>query len=1046
MLFVARSQNHRKSPRHHRFAGVGLQIFLACGVLAGVLVMLRSAWAVDEIRFNRDIRPLLSDRCFKCHGPDAGSRKGQLRLDRPEGALHARGERPAVIVPSDAQGSLILERISSTNPEQVMPPPDSGKELDAAEIETIRKWIEAGAEWQGHWAFLPPRRPELPALRTRAGVRNPVDVFIRKSLEREGLVPSPEADRRTLVRRLAFDLTGLPPSPLMVERFVEDAAPDAYERLCDTLLKSPEFGEHFGRYWLDVARYGDTHGLHLDNKRSIWPYRDWVIRAFNRNMPFDQFTVDQLAGDLLPNPTQDQLVATGFNRCNVTTSEGGSIAEEVAVRYAVDRVETTSTVWMALTSGCAVCHDHKFDPLTQKDFYGLFAFFNNLTEAPMDGNELLPPPTIPAPSEDEQKQIAALTAAIDARYRETIAPIPELDAQQESWERERIEQLSDLWRVATPVNARATSGAELAVQEDGTVVAPGSLPPKDTYEVSVRVAGQGLKAIRLDIFRDDALVNGGPGFASNGNFVLSEFEATAVSLEKPAESRPIAFREAIADFVEGGMEPAKAIDGSRKDGWAIHGGQGSDRALFLFARESFGYEGGTEIRVRLHQEQGNHHRFKRFRLSVSDRAVDDRVVADVELERLAAIARDARSEEQRSRVREVYRAEGSPEWRALKTELDGLRRQLVSLKISIPKTLVMQERAERRDTFILVRGEYDTKGEKVLAGVPQVFSPLPESSLGTRLDLARWLVDPKHPLTSRVTINRIWQRIFGTGLVKTSEDFGAQGDWPSHPALLDWLAMEFVRREWNVQDMVRLLVTSATYRQSSVVSEELLERDRENRLLARGPRFRIEAEMLRDNALAVSGLLVRRIGGPGVRPYQPDGLWKAVAYTDSNTAKFVQDHGDKLYRRAVYTFWKRTMPPPAMAIFDAPTREACVVKRARTNTPLQALVLMNDPQFVECARWLAQRVMHEGGDDNRSRIDYLYRVVLARLPRIDEAGLLEELLGEYLREYRSDLEAAQRVCAAGEAPRADRGDPAALASWTIISNLVLNLDESVTKG
>ena len=1023
-------------------------VFLTGGIYPWVVVLSFSSTLVaDEVRFSRDIRPLLSARCFSCHGPDAHARQGELRLDREGGALQLRGSRPAVVLPGDVDGSLLFQRVSSTDPDSVMPPPDSGKELSPEEIDLLRRWIESGAKWEGHWAFNTPRRSSLPTLRSSTEVHNAVDVFVRARLEREGLRPSPEADRRTLVRRLALDLTGLPPSPGLVETFVADAAPDAYERLCDTLLKSPAFGEHFGRYWLDVARYGDTHGLHLDNKRSIWPYRDWVIRAFNRNMPFDRFTIEQLAGDLLPDPSQDQLVATGFNRCNVTSSEGGSIPEELHVRYAVDRVETTSTVWMALTSGCAACHDHKFDPLTQKDFYGMYAFFNSLTEEAMDQNALLPPPVIPAPSEDERDRLAKLKSEMDTTHRALIAPMPELDAEQVSWEDSRMAQFPRMWKVATPAKARAVSGKELEIREDGSIVAPGGLPPADTYEVTIRVQEPGNHAIRLDLFRDEKLPRGGPGFASNGNFVLSEFEATVVSRENPETSRPLKFRDVVSDHVQPGWWPRNAVDGATHNGgYAVDGGQGSDRVLVLFSEKPFGYEGGAKLRLRLVQDHGNHHLFKHFRVSVSDRATVNEAIVDIELDRLSAVPRADRTEEQRNLVRDAYRSARSPEWRVQKSRLRELRQEVSSLEQSIPKTMVMQERKDRRDAFVLVRGEYDKKGEKVTAAVPEVFTPLPEGAEGTRLDLARWLVSPDHPLTARVTINRIWQRLFGTGLVKTSEDFGSQGEWPSHPALLDWLATEFIRRDWNLQSMIRLIVTSATYRQTSVLSEELLERDLENRLLARGPRFRVDGETLRDNALAVSGLLVRRMGGPGVLPYQPGGLWKAVAYTDSNTANYTQDHGEKLYRRGVYTFWKRTMPPPAMVIFDAPTREACVVKRARTNTPLQALVLMNDPQFVECARWLARRVLHEGGSTNDARIDALYRIVLARPAHSDEIRLIGGLLEEYLRHYRANPEQARELCEVGEASGDDVYDAATVASWAMISNLVLNLDETVTKS
>jgi len=1008
----------------------------------------------DEVRFNRDIRPLLSDRCFQCHGPDEGTREKNLRLDDESAAFAARGDRGAAIIPGDSAGSAFYRRISATDPDRRMPPPGSGKTLSEAEIETLRSWIDAGAKWEAHWSFLAPERPAPPQTSHDTDSRNPIDRFIRERLESEGLRPSPEAERSVLARRVALDLTGLSPAPGWVQQFVDDPLPGAYERYLDRLLKSPAFGEHFGRYWLDLARYGDTHGLHLDNIRLIWPYRDWVVDAYNRNMPFDEFTIEQLAGDLLPDHSRDQLVATGFNRCNVTTGEGGSINEEYYVRYAVDRVETTSTVWLGLTAGCAVCHDHKFDPVTQKDFYSMFAFFNSLTEEPMDKNARTPPPFIELPSPEEVSRRDDLNRLIAEATEALEGPNPELDEAQKPWEKGARALLNKAWQVVQPLEARAASGPALEIREGGVVTAPGSVSEKDTYEVTLRVEGTGYTAVRLEVFRDDELASGGPGFAESGNFVLSEFEVTASSVGSPERSQVIRFRGVVADFEQGDWEVRKSIDGSLETGWGVSGGQGKDHEATFLSSEPFGYDGETEIRVLLRQDYGRRYLIKNFRLSVSsdaefavaepDEPALERARKLLELNGVVTLVPGQKDDEKERRV--YYRQRYWPEWPKVEERLARYKKDLERLESDIPKTLVMEEREERRDAFVLERGAYDKKGEKVSAAVPAVFQQLPEASQGTRLDLARWLMRPDHPLTARVTVNRLWQRLFGTGLVKTLEDFGSQGEWPSHPELLDWLATEFVRQDWNVQGMIKLMMTSATYRQSSKVTPELIARDPENRLLSRGSRFRPDAEVIRDNALALGGLLVRRMGGPGVRPYQPGGLWKAVAFSDSNTNLFVQDHGERLYRRSLYTFWKRTSPPPAMAIFDAPTRESCTVSRSRTNTPLQALVLLNDTQFVEAARWMARRVLHEGGDETRSRIDYSYRIALSRPARADEKELLGELHDVYLNEFRGDPERARQLTAVGEASTAFPGDASELATWTLLCSLIMNLDEVLTKN
>jgi mono/diheme cytochrome c family protein len=773
-----------------------------------------------KINFGRDIRPILADNCFACHGPDIHQRKAKLRLDTRSGALAELRSGGHAIVPGKPDESVLIERITDDNPSRHMPPKKSGKTLTSAQIDLLRRWIAEGATYTVHWAFTPPMRPAMPKVKNTAWPKNAIDSFILARLEREGLSPSPEADRTTLIRRVTLDLTGLPPTPAEVDAFLADTSPNAYEKVVDRLLQSPRYGEHMARFWLDAARYGDTHGLHLDNYREIWPYRDWVIKAFNANKPYDRFLTEQLAGDLLPGATLDQIVATGFNRCHVTTSEGGSIEEEVYVRNVIDRVDTTGTVFLGLTIGCARCHDHKFDPIQTKEYYQLFAFFNNLDGPALDGNAARPAPTVRVPTAEQREELE--------RVRQRIAVL-----------REQIN--------------------------------------KETAQMRHTKSSTGLAPI------------------------------------------------------------------------------------------------------------------------------------------LAQVA--------------------------------VLEKQRQQIEKEIPATLVFKERATPRPAFILKRGEYDQRGEPVGRDTPKFLPPLPEKAPRDRLGLAQWLLAPDHPLTARVEVNRLWQQCFGTGLVKTAEDFGTQGESPSHPALLDWLAVQFREDGWDMKKMMKRIVMSATYRQSSRVTKDRLAKDPENRLLSRGPRFRLDAEMLRDQALFVSGLLVEKLGGPSVKPPQPAGLWEAVGYTGSNTKDFKPDHGhEKVHRRSIYTFWKRTAPPPQMNTFDAPSREACLVRRERTNTPLQALLLMNEEQFVEAARTLAEHALKEGGATPEARAVYMFRLTTARRP---DAKELTEILAAYrdhLATYTRDVDKAKQLISVGEQKPEAKLNPSELAAWTMIANLLLNLDEVINKG
>ncbi len=853
------------------------------------------AGATRHINYSRDIRPILSNACYKCHGPDEHERKAGLRLDKKAGAIAKLESGEAAITPGSSAKSAILVRLMSHDPDVKMPPPESGKSVSTEQIELIKEWIDQGAEFHPHWSFVAPRHLPAPPIKTLTAASNPIDRFIIARLEDEGLQPSTPADKTTLVRRVTLDLTGLPPTIGEVDTFLADRSPNAYEKLVDRLLASPQYGEQMTRDWLDAARYGDTHGLHLDNERSIWPYRDWLIHSFNSNEPFDQFVLEQLAGDLLPNATIDQRVATGFNRCNTTTGEGGAIDEEFYVRYAVDRVQTTGTVFLGLTLGCCVCHDHKFDPITQKDFYRFFGYFGSLKERPMDGNALLPPPAIrtgPAAESGKIDRLKGDVTAADAAIRSALKA----------------------FRYQEP-------------NVDARVVTTGGVPAAPSL---VELRSRSLKAWEASLGKDKSSLP--------RNVVRS--------LDIPSEKRTSRQAKIVRDyFVE------------------------------------HVYAGSRSIFDPLHAKQ------------------------------------------------------------------DAARRRLDEAEQNSPSTLVMQDMPKLRDIFVLVRGAYDRKGEKVLPGVPAAIGPaLPADAPLNRLSLARWIVDSRNPLTARVIVNRFWQHYFGTGIVKTAEDFGAQGEWPTHPELLDWLATELEQSGWNVKRIQRLIVTSAAYRQSSHVSAALAQRDPENRLLARGPRFRMDAEMVRDTALAVSGLLVTNLGGKSVKPYQPAGLWEAIGYSGSNTVHFVQDKGDALYRRSLYTFWKRTSPPPSLTTFDAPSREECVVRRGRTNTPLQALILMNDEQYVEAARHLAERMMREGGKSATDRIALGFRLATSRQPTEDEIRVFQTLYTAQSAAYARNLRAATKLLGVGESQRDPKFDARELAAWTMVANVMLNLDETVTKG
>ncbi len=1016
----------------------------------------KTAAAVD---FATQIRPLLSDRCFKCHGPDSNAREAELRLDIRKGVFEPREDGQAVVVPGKPEQSLLYQRIITEDEDLRMPPEGGGKPLSKAEADLIRRWIEQGAPWEDHWAFVPPKRPPLPQVKNRQGVRNPIDLFIRARLEQEGLQPAPEASRETLIRRLSLDLTGLPPTLEEVDRFLADRRPGAYERLVDRLLASPHYGEHMARYWLDAARYGDTHGLHLDNYRSIWPYRDWVIRAFNANMPFDQFTIEQIAGDLLPNATREQRIATGFLRCNVTTSEGGVIEEEFRVRYTVDRTETVGTVFLGMTIGCAVCHEHKYDPISQREFYQLYAFFNSAADRGLDGNAPLPPPTMKIPSPEQEAKLAELRKQLkkaQQAYEQALAGLDYKDPLQDA-SAEELTGVDEVWideQLPAGANPQGNEGAK-----SWQWVSQPEHPVHSGQKATVRKAKELSQHFFLGANPPLVIREGDVLFAyvyldpkDKPDQIMLQFHSgnwehraywgknrIQWGRDKSPSRRPMGPLPPAGKWVR--LEvPAEAVGlkpGAKVDGWAF---------------TQFGgtvYWDHAGVRRAYPSHQGGFLSFRRW-LAVTERTRGAGLPK--ELKKIIDTPAEKRTKQQLARLRRHFLQEvcvtTRKQLQPLRKERERLQQEIKKLEDSIPATLVMADLPKPRETYVLLRGEYDRpdKNQKVQPDVPAVFPPLPEGAPRNRLGLAQWLVRPDHPLTARVTVNRLWQQFFGVGLVKTAEDFGSQGEVPSHPELLDWLAVEFVESGWDVKHIVRLIVTSATYRQSSVATPELIQRDPENRLLARGPRFRLDGEVLRDQALAVSGLLVRKLGGPGVKPYQPPGIWEAVAYPSSNTAKYKQDHGEKLYRRSIYLFWKRTAPPPNMVAFDAPTREKCTVRRPRTNTPLQALVTLNDPTFVEAARALAQRVLKETSGTLDDRLVWAFRTVTSRRPKPRELEVLRRTYQDHLDHYRRNPEQAKKLLQVGESPRDESLDVAEHAAWTMIGNLLLNLSETLTKG
>ena len=1006
--------------------------------------------AAERIDFNRDIRPLLSDNCFACHGPDANHREADLRLDQRESLLDV--ER-AIVISENPDGSELLARIISDDPDLKMPPPGSGKELKAEEIQRIRDWIEQGAQWQEHWAFAPPMRSQLPAVEETSWARNEIDHFVGARLKESGQEPSDEADRRTLIRRLYFDLTGLPPTVDQVNAFCEDTRSDAYEALVDQLLDSPHFGERMAVAWMDQARYADTNGYSIDGGRHMWLWRDWVIDAYNQNLPFDQFVIQQLAGDLLPETTIDQRVATGFNRNHMITHEGGTIAEENIVNYVADRVKTTSEVFLGLTMACAQCHDHKYDPITQQDYYRFFAFFNTLSDRGHDGDGgRNATPKLRARSVLRKNQ--AEIQAIESELSELRARMKETLPSQVEWEEEARERLAqrgqnlqlhpvEVIKVTSPNRA-----APYDVMEDGTVFLPSASGRSPS--ISAKIDQDNITGLRLvfephESFPEKGLGHG-RGRSMNGSFLLTAFTASATTVPSDQVDLygQLDIARVTASYSHPDFPPVDCLDERDANGWSPHPKNQEPQHITFQLNQPLHASQTPYVTAMLVWGGGHGLTGGKYRLYAIS-GEDDGSEIPPAIQELLELSSDQRSPEQQIAIRDYHNSACEP-LRNVRHRIGNLEERLRHMTEE-HEVMVMDIANQPRDTFMLARGQYDQPTTKVTPGTPASLPPLPADAPMNRLGLAQWLVQTDHPLTARVAVNRLWQLFFGVGLVGTSADFGSQGEPPSHPELLDWLSVEFVENGWNTKAMVKQIVMSATYRQSSQVTPEQLRIDPQNRTLSRGPRFRLQAEFVRDNALALSGLLVTRLGGPSVKPYQPYGLWKEISHYGSTPATaqvFVQDHGDDLYRRSMYTFWKRTVPPPSMMSFDAPNREVCTVARLSTNTPLQALVLLNDPQFVEASRAFGAKMMVRPGDLDE-KLTFAFEQATARPPTSDELDIIRGTFERELKRYQKDPKQAAQYLRIGESDQAFL-EVTEHAAWASVGMLLLNLSETITKG
>ena len=1041
----------------------------ALGILLGILLVLlltvlTPAHAIEpvtepvaKVDFAQDVRSIISENCVFCHGPDESTREADLRLDTQKGI-------ESVIEKGSSADSELIRRLTSADPDEVMPPPDSNRSLEAEEIGLVRRWIDEGAAWQTHWAFRPLSLPEIPAANTLKQdgsdfpLRNPIDHFVRRNLLEHNLTASPEASRATLIRRLSLDLTGLPPTPQAVDQFLADKSTNAYEKLVDRLLDSDAYGQRMAWNWLDASRYADTNGYQGDRERTMWPWRDWVVDAFNENLPYDQFTTWQIAGDLLPNATLEQKLATGFSRNHMINGEGGRIAEENRVEYVMDMSETVGTVWLGLTLNCCRCHDHKYDPISNREYYKFFGFFNQ-TPVNGGGGDPQTAPNLAVPTSQQSQKLDALADQIKQTEGEITTLSAQIASEQSAWEADELAKLKKepKWHTVKPTQAKAT-GSTLSMLPDQSILTGRPAPDKDTYTIVADSPIKAITALRIDALRHKSFPRNSLSYSDSGNFVLTELEIQIVNRDPDSKAgAPHRIATAEATYEQGSHGVANAFDGNSATGWAVYEGRHVDRdhaAIFRFEKPLV-IENDQRLQVTLrHDSVHKKHNLGHFLLSVTD--VPDPKLDESSRALVLALETETekRSAEQKQLVVNQHRA-ATPAYKKLTDKKAGLIKQRDALNRSLPKVMVMADMPKPRKTFVLNRGLYNKPTDEVQSGLPG-FLPGPprqdSSQPANRLTLARWLVDSNNPLTARVTVNRFWQQIFGIGLVKTTEDFGTQGEVPLQMDLLNWLAQTFQQNGWNVKQLIRTIVTSHTYRQSSVIRDQATyQRDPDNRLLARASRHRLPAWMLRDQALAASGLLSPVIGGPSVNTYQPEGIWEEASF---GKKKYSQDSGEKLYRRSLYTYWRRIIAPTMF--FDNASRQTCTVKASRTNTPLHALQTLNNTAYVEAARTLAQKTLLEHPAENAAlqtrleeidsvRIDTVMKCILARPASAPEQKILLRGLNRTRVQFAEGTKDALALLAVGASKHDESISPNELAAWTNLCLAILNLDEALNR-
>ena len=1174
---------------------------LSIAALAIAMSSATPAAAEAPVDFNREIRPLLAKKCFACHGPDDEHREAGLRLDHREGAIEELDSGATAIVPGNSAASELARRISAADAGERMPPQETGITLTDEQVSLLKRWIDEGASYAPHWALVKPARPPVPAVKQKDWPANPIDHFVLARLEAAGLVPSPRADHYTLIRRVSLDIRGLPPTPEEVEAFITACSPSptlplahsqneggrggegarkAYAALVDKFLEDSAYGERWARMWLDQARYADSRGYGSDPLRpNAWRYRDWVIDAFNANKPYDQFTIEQIAGDLLPDATVEQKVATAFHRNTMTNTEGGTDDEEFRVAAIKDRADTTMQVWMGITIGCAKCHNHKYEPISQREYYQFYAIFNQTADSDKGDDA----PNLTAPTSEWEAQARAIDEQIASLNSRLETPTPELAAEQKKWEESL--RVQPTWQTLNPLEMKSTGGATLTQQDDGSILASGENPAKDTYMISAKSSAIGITALRLETIPDAGLPAGGSGRSASGDFRLTRIAVTAqdadkeaagasgrfVRIELPGKQRilslaevqvfaggenvatkgtatqssvafdgpaklaidgnangnyfesksvthnnqednpwwevdlgadrsieriaiwnrtdggeaigsrlrgykvqvldakrnvvwqespkdvpapsselaisgvtAVTFASALADFAADGASVAglTKLPPDAKAGWSVASQAGKPHWAVFVASSPISRPGPTLLKVTLDfQSDQPQHSLGRFRLSVTtDKGVQERLSVPADVLAAIDVPAEQRMPEQIQKLAAHYRSV-APSLKTLREQITALEKS----KPAAPTVPVMQElsKDQQRKTWLMVKGNFLNKGDELSPAFPSAFHKLPDDVPRDRLGLAKWLVHPDNPLTARVAVNRFWAQLLGAGLVETEEDFGIQGELPSHPQLLDWLAVEFQQGGWDMKALLKLIVTSETYCQSSRVTPEMLAKDPRNRLLSRGARFRLEAEMVRDQALSLGGLLSRKMRGPSVYPPQPEGLWQA-AFNGERT--WPTSKGEDRFRRGLYTFWRRTIPYPSMTTFDAPSRETCSLRRFRTNTPLQAFVTMNDPVYVEAAQALARRIMKEGGSSSAERAAFGLKLCLVRPPSAEQTAALVQLYESELAHYRADAEAAKKLATDPLGPLPDGVDPAEAAAWTVVANVLLNLDGVLMKG